>query len=64
MPVPEFVLALRERVGTMPLWLPGVAAVVLRPAPADAPTPGVMQVLLVQRADNGSWTPEIGRAHV
>lgn len=60
MPVPEFVLALRERVGTMPLWLPGVAAVVLRPAPADASTPGATQVLLVQRADNGSWTPVLG----
>ena len=30
MPVPDFVLALRARIGTDPLWLPGVKAVVLR----------------------------------
>ncbi len=50
MPTPDFVLALRERIGTHPLWLPGVAAVVVR---GD-------EVLLVQRADCGSWTPVTG----
>lgn len=54
MPVPDFVLALRERIGTMPLWLPGVAAVVVRPAAQG------QEVLLVQRADTGTWTPVLG----
>ncbi|CAM3591621.1 DUF429 domain-containing protein [Nocardioides zeicaulis] len=50
-PVPEFVLALREKVGRdHPLWLPGVTAVVRR---GD-------QVLLVRRSDNGQWTPVTG----
>ena len=49
-PVPDFVLALRDRIGHDPLWLPGVTAVVRR---GD-------QVLLVQRADNGHWTPITG----
>ena len=49
-PVPDFVLALRDKVGHDPLWLPGVTAVVRR---AD-------QVLLVRRADNGHWTPITG----
>ncbi|WP_072807359.1 NUDIX hydrolase [Rhodococcoides yunnanense] len=46
MPIPEFVLALRDRVGTSPLWLSGVSAVVL-----DAEG----QVLLTLRRDNGLW---------
>lgn len=50
MPTPDFVLALRERVGTMSLWLPGVTAVIRR---GD-------EVLLVRRADNGEWTPVTG----
>ena len=49
-PVPDFVLALRDKIGHDPLWLPGVTAVVRR---AD-------QVLLVRRADNGHWTPITG----
>lgn len=50
-PVPEFVLALREKIGgEHPLWLPGVTAVVRR---GD-------QVLLVRRSDNGRWTPVTG----
>ncbi|GHD05602.1 NUDIX hydrolase [Zhihengliuella salsuginis] len=52
MPVPDFILRLRERIGTDPLWLPGVTAVVLRGAPAE--------VLLVRRSDNGQWTPVTG----
>ncbi|WP_299052081.1 NUDIX domain-containing protein [uncultured Nocardioides sp.] len=54
MPVPAFVLRLRERVGHDELWLPAVTAVVVRGAGADR------EVLLVQRADNGRWTPVTG----
>ncbi|WP_225752845.1 NUDIX domain-containing protein [Actinotalea sp. Marseille-Q4924] len=46
MPIPEFVLRLREQVGTDPLWLPGVSAVVLDDDD---------RVLLGRRADNGRW---------
>ena len=51
MPTPDFVLALRAKVGHTPLWLPGVCAVVLRPL--DEPK----EVLLVRRSDDGTWTP-------
>lgn len=54
MPIPDFVLALREQIGHHPLWLPGVTAVVLRDGPRGP------QVLLVRRADNGAWTPVTG----
>jgi 8-oxo-dGTP pyrophosphatase MutT (NUDIX family) len=47
---PEFILALREKVGTSLLWLPGVTAVVLDEG----------RVLLVRRADSGEWTPVTG----
>lgn len=50
MPTPDFVLALREKVGHAPLWLTGVTAVVTK---GD-------EVLLVKRADNGAWTPVTG----
>lgn len=50
MAIPDFVAALRTRIGTEPLWLSGVTAVVLK---GD-------QLLLVQRADNGAWTPVTG----
>jgi ADP-ribose pyrophosphatase YjhB (NUDIX family) len=50
MPVPDFVLRLREKIGHDPLWLPGVTAVVLR---GD-------EVLLVKRSDNGQWAPVTG----
>jgi ADP-ribose pyrophosphatase YjhB (NUDIX family) len=50
MATPEFVLSLREKIGTAPLWLPGVTAVVVR---GD-------EVLLVRRADTGAWTPVTG----
>jgi ADP-ribose pyrophosphatase YjhB (NUDIX family) len=46
MPVPEFVLALRSKIGHHPLPLPGVTAVVLDDQD---------RVLLVRRADNGLW---------
>ena len=50
MATPDFVLALRAKVGHDELWLPGVTAVVLRGS----------EVLLVRRADSGAWTPVTG----
>ncbi len=50
MPVPDFILRLRERVGHDLLWLPGVTAVVCRGP----------EVLLVRRADDGGWAPVTG----
>lgn len=52
MAVPDFVLELREHVGTMPLWLAGATAVIRHP---DGD-----RVLLVRRTDNGWWTPVTG----
>jgi 8-oxo-dGTP pyrophosphatase MutT (NUDIX family) len=46
-PIPQFVLDLRAKLGHDPLHLPGVTAVVLDDAE---------RVLLVQRADNARWT--------
>ena len=46
MAIPEFILALRERVGHDLLWLPGVSAVVVNDAG---------ELLLARRADNGRW---------
>lgn len=53
MATPDFVLRLRERVGTELLWLTGVTAVVVRKEPA-------LEVLLVRRADTGAWTAVTG----
>jgi 8-oxo-dGTP pyrophosphatase MutT (NUDIX family) len=50
MPIPDFILELRERVGTHPLWLSGVTAVVVRDD----------EVLIIRRADNGRWAPVAG----
>lgn len=50
MPVPDFILALRERIGHDLLWLPGVTAVVRRDD----------ELLMVQRSDDLSWTPVTG----
>ena len=50
MPIPEFVLEIRQMIGHHPMWLPGVTAVVLRED----------EILLVKRADNGAWTPITG----
>jgi ADP-ribose pyrophosphatase YjhB (NUDIX family) len=50
MPVPQFVLEIREMIGTHPLWLPGVTAVIRRDD----------EILMVERADNGAWTPVTG----
>ena len=49
-PVPEFIVEMRRLVGDLPLWLPGITAVIRR---GD-------EVLLVRRADNGRWTPVTG----
>ena len=50
MPIPDFVVELRRHVGDAVLWLPAVTAVIRR---GD-------QLLLVQRSDNGAWTPVTG----
>lgn len=54
MPIPEHVSALREKIGTDLLWLPGSSAYVLRAGPRGT------EVLLVRRSDNGRWTPITG----
>lgn len=52
MATPDFVLELRNHVGTAPLWLAGATAVIRSPDHA--------RVLLVRRSDNGWWTPVTG----
>ncbi|PZF15242.1 ADP-ribose pyrophosphatase [Curtobacterium sp. MCPF17_011] len=54
MPTPDFVLSLREKVGTELLWLTGVTAVVTRGDGDDR------ELLVVRRADNGALTPVTG----
>lgn len=58
MPIPDFVSALRARVGTDPLWLAGVSAVVLDTTTdhdgAQSSEEGA-RVLLGRRSDNGLW---------
>jgi ADP-ribose pyrophosphatase YjhB (NUDIX family) len=49
-PIPDFILRLRERIGHDLLWLPGVTSVVVKEG----------QVLLVRRSDNGEWAPVTG----
>src|SRR5690349_24554545 len=50
MPIPDFVVEMRRMIGDHPMWLPAVTAVVRR---GD-------DILMVQRADNGRWTPVTG----
>ncbi len=50
MATPDFVLALREKIGNDQLWLTGITAVVTRG----------QELLLVRRSDNGAWTPVTG----
>jgi ADP-ribose pyrophosphatase YjhB (NUDIX family) len=50
MPIPDFIVELRRQVGTSPLWLPGVTAVVRRDS----------DILLVRRSDTGEWAPVTG----
>ncbi|WP_026459635.1 NUDIX domain-containing protein [Schaalia suimastitidis] len=68
MATPEFIVALRRHVGHEQLWIPGCTAVVVRPknglpassilhGPID---PTLVEILVVQRADNGWWTPVTG----
>ncbi len=52
MATPDFVLALREKVGHAPLWMSGVTAVVVEE--------GSGALLLVRRADTDAWTPVTG----
>ena len=54
MPIPDFIVELRAKVGHTPLWLIGATAVVTRTV-ADS-----QQVLLVKRADSGRWAPVSG----
>ena len=54
MPVPDFILELRAKVGHAMLWLSGSTAVILRPGT------GGDEVLLVRRADDGNWSPVSG----
>ncbi|WP_336852735.1 NUDIX domain-containing protein [Sinomonas albida] len=51
MPIPDFIVTLRDMIGVHPLWLPGVKAVV---------TDDGGRLLLVRRADNGRWTVPAG----
>ncbi len=46
MPTPDFILALRDKIGTELLWLPGVSAVVLDSSG---------RTLLTRRRDDDSW---------
>ena len=50
MPIPAFIVELRQQIGHAPLWLPGITAVVFRER----------QVLLIKRSDNHAWTPVTG----
>lgn len=54
MPTPDFVLSLRSKIGTDPLWMTGVTAVVTRGDGDDR------ELLVVRRADNGALTPVTG----
>lgn len=54
MPIPDFIVQLRSKVGHDPLWLIGCSAVIVRHQA------GRRQVLLVRRSDNGRWTPVTG----
>jgi 8-oxo-dGTP pyrophosphatase MutT (NUDIX family) len=49
-PTPDYVLALREKIGHDLLWMPGVTAVIRRDD----------HLLLVQRRDDLAWTPVTG----
>ncbi|MEJ6020434.1 NUDIX hydrolase [Corynebacterium sp. H113] len=57
MPTPQFIVDIREKIGHDLLWLPGTTSVVLRERDCDSST---LEVLLVQRSDNGEWTPITG----
>ncbi|PRQ11075.1 hypothetical protein C1Y63_08075 [Corynebacterium sp. 13CS0277] len=54
MATPPFITDLRTRIGHDLLWLPGVTALVFRQGESGP------ELLLVQRADDGSFTPITG----
>ncbi len=54
MAIPEYIAALRTKIGNDLIWAIGVSCVVVRPGP------GGPQVLLQQRTDLGSWNPICG----
>lgn len=54
MPTPDFIQALRAKVGHTMLWLSGATAVIVRAA-GDGE-----EVLLVRRSDDGNWSPVAG----
>lgn len=51
MATPEFILRLREKIGTEELWLTGTTAVIVRDD---------REILLVRRSDTDEWTPVTG----
>lgn len=55
MATPDFILHLREHIGTTPLWLSGSTAGVHRTGPDGTP-----EWLLVRRADTGQWSVVTG----
>lgn len=61
MPIPEFIVETRKKIGTDMMWVPSVCAVVLRDSESTSEW-AVPDVLLVRRADNGEWTPVTGIA--
>lgn len=56
MPVPDFILRLRRKIGHDPLLLPGITAVILRTPPGGHDR-DAREVLLVRQASTGNWTP-------
>lgn len=54
MATPDFILALRAKVGAQLLWLSGATAVVVRDGVEGE------EVLLVKRSDSGDWSPVCG----
>ena len=52
MPTPPFVLQLRAKIGTDPLWLSGVTAVIRDEAGEN--------LLLIKRSDTAEWAPVTG----
>lgn len=56
MPTPQYILDLRRLIGTAPLLLPGVSAVLVR----DDLEPGRVHLLLTRRSDSGRWALPAG----
>ncbi|APT92166.1 DNA mismatch repair protein MutT [Corynebacterium phocae] len=60
MSTPEYITALREKVGHQQLFLPSVTAVIVRDVPMGASVWEVPSTLLARRADTGDWAPVAG----